>query len=76
MNQTVKKVANEGNTILLVTHEMSFVKDVADRVVFLENGKVIVDDTAEEVFTRPNNERLRTFLINAHVLEVEEDYAI
>lgn len=68
---TVRKVASEGYPILLVTHEMSFVKEVASRVIFLENGKIVVDGTAEETFRNPSNERLRTFLINSHVLEEE-----
>lgn len=69
---TVKKVASDGYPILLVTHEMSFVKDVATRVIFLENGKIVVDGTAEEIFNNPTNERLRTFLINSHVLSLDE----
>lgn len=67
--QTIKKVAREGHTILLVTHEMSFVKDVATRVIFLENGKIVVDAPTEEFFTNPKTERLKTFLVNSHVLE-------
>ncbi len=68
VNQTVKKVAAEGNTILLVTHDMNFVRSVADRVIFLENGKVVADDTAKEIFNNPKNERLKTFLLNINAI--------
>lgn len=67
--QTVRKIAAEGNTILLVTHEMNFVKSVAHRVIFLENGKIVADGTAKEVFERPSNERLKEFLININMID-------
>lgn len=66
---TVKKVAQEGNTILLVTHEMNFVKKVANRVIFLENGKVVADGTPKEIFENPSNDRLKEFLVKIHMLE-------
>lgn len=59
---TIQKVADDGNTILLVTHEMSFVRKVADRIIFLEHGKVVAWGTPEEVFGNPKNERLKEFL--------------
>ena len=68
--QTVKRAAEEGNTILLVTHEMPFVRSVAKRVIFLENGKIVADGTADEVFGNPSNERLRKFLANINMLEM------
>lgn len=66
---TVKKVAQEGNTILLVTHEMNFVKKVANRVIFLENGRVVADGTPKEIFENPSNDRLKEFLVKIHMLE-------
>lgn len=66
---TVKKVAQEGNTILLVTHEMNFVKKVANRVIFLENGKVVADGTPKDIFENPSNDRLKEFLVKIHMLE-------
>ncbi len=72
---TIRKVAAEGNTILLVTHEMNFVKNVANRIIFLDNGKVIADGTRKEIFENPTNERLRNFLANVHFLE-NTDYVI
>lgn len=72
---TVKQIAQEGNTILLVTHEMNFVKKVANRVIFLENGKVVADGTPKEIFEKPSNERLKEFLVKIHMLE-ELEYTI
>lgn len=69
---TIRKAAQEGNTILLVTHEMNFVKKVASRVIFLENGKVVKDGTAAEVFEYPDSDRLRTFLNSINMLEGAE----
>lgn len=66
---TVKQVAQEGNTILLVTHEMNFVKKVANRVIFLENGSVVADGTPQEIFENPTNDRLKEFLVKIHMLE-------
>lgn len=67
--QTVRSAAQEGNTILLVTHEMPFVRSVAKRVIFLENGKIVADGSAKSIFDNPTNERLRRFLININMLE-------
>ena len=73
--QTVRSAAQEGNTILLVTHEMPFVRSVAKRVIFLENGKIVADGTAKDIFEHPANERLKRFLININMLETGE-YAV
>lgn len=72
---TIKKAATEGNTILLVTHEMNFVKNVANRIIFLENGKIVADGTPRQIFDNPDNERLKEFLVKIHMLENME-YAI
>lgn len=66
--ETVQKAAAEDNTILLVTHEMNFVRQVANRVIFLENGHIVADGPAEEVFENPENPRLCRFLANSGVM--------
>nr|WP_035317653.1 amino acid ABC transporter ATP-binding protein [Clostridium sp. 12(A)] len=66
---TIRNAAKEGNTILLVTHEMNFVKNVANRILFLENGKIVADGTPKEIFDNPRNERLKEFLVKIHMLE-------
>jgi polar amino acid transport system ATP-binding protein len=49
-------------TMVLVTHEMSFARDFADRVMFLDRGKIVESGTPEEIFTRPSEDRTRSFL--------------
>jgi polar amino acid transport system ATP-binding protein len=54
--------ADTGTTMLLVTHEMSFARDFADRVIFMDRGTVAEDDSPEIIFDRPTNPETRTFL--------------
>lgn len=61
----IKQVASEGNTMLIVTHELAFAREVADRVVFMENGAIVEEGTAERMFTNPTAERTRQFLSKA-----------
>lgn len=68
----IKEVAKEENTILLVTHEMNFVRNVADRIIFLEGGKVVAYGTPEEVFNNPKNDRLKEFLQKISIMEGPE----
>ncbi len=58
----MKQLADEGMTMLVVTHEMGFAREVADRVVFMCDGVLAVDAPPREVFDNPENERLRAFL--------------
>jgi len=58
----VQKLAAEGMTMILVTHEMSFARDVGTRVVFMEDGVIACEGPARELLTRPSHERLRSFL--------------
>lgn len=58
----MKEVANEGLTMLVVTHEMGFAKNVADRIFFMEGGKIAVDDEPKNIFGNPQNPRLKEFL--------------
>lgn len=58
----MKGVANDGITMLVVTHEMGFAKNVANRVLFMEGGKILVDDKPDKIFNSPTNERLKEFL--------------
>ena len=58
----MKTLAREGMTMLCVTHEMGFAREVADRVIFMCDGKICEDGTPEQIFTNPENPRLRQFL--------------
>ncbi|MBW5420141.1 ATP-binding cassette domain-containing protein [Streptomyces sp. BG9H] len=63
----MRSLAQEGMTMLVVTHEMSFAREVADRVVFMDNGVIVEEGTPERVVGDPQHERTRTFL--ARVLD-------
>jgi putative lysine transport system ATP-binding protein len=58
----MKQLADEGLTMVVVTHEMGFARDVADRVVFMDKGIIEEEGTPEQIFTNPKSERTRTFL--------------
>jgi polar amino acid transport system ATP-binding protein len=60
--EVMKKLANEGMTMVCVTHEMGFAREVSDRVIFMENGCIVEVGTAEHFFTAPVEERTRLFL--------------
>ncbi|HMB47472.1 MAG TPA: amino acid ABC transporter ATP-binding protein [Afifellaceae bacterium] len=64
----VQSLAREGMTMIVVTHEMAFARDVGNRVVFMDEGRVLVDGPPTDVLDNPENERLRTFLtrLNPH----------
>ncbi|VUZ25589.1 Glutamine transport ATP-binding protein GlnQ [Acetobacterium wieringae] len=55
-------LAKEGRTMIIVTHEMGFAKEVADRVIFIHEGLIAEEGTPEDIFDRPENERLQNFL--------------
>ncbi|EIM29967.1 amino acid ABC transporter ATP-binding protein [Microvirga lotononidis] len=61
---TVKAIADEGATLLIVTHEMRFARDVSDRVVFMDQGQVVEDAPPAEIFGNPRSARLAEFLRN------------
>lgn len=58
----MKELAREGMTMVVVTHEMGFAKEVGTRVIFMESGKILEENTPKEFFEHPQNERLRSFL--------------
>jgi len=60
--QVMKDLAKEGMTMIIVTHEMGFAREVADRVLFLEKGVIIEDGAPKDVFEKPKHERTRAFL--------------
>ena len=60
--KVMKELADTGLTMLVVTHEMGFAKEVADRVVFMNNGIIEEEGTPEEIFNNPKKERTREFL--------------
>ena len=60
--KVIKELANEKRTMVIVTHEMNFARDVADRVIFMDNGIVVEEGDAYELITNPKKERTKRFL--------------
>lgn len=60
--RVMKELAEEGMTMVVVTHEMGFAREVANRVIFMEGGYIVEEGTPEEIFGNPKNERTREFL--------------
>ena len=58
----MKKLATSGMTMLVVTHEMSFAREVADRMIFFDQGKIVEEGTPEHIFTAPKEDRTKLFL--------------
>lgn len=64
--QVVLELAKDGMTMVIVTHEMEFAKAVADRIIFLDRGEIIEEDTPQEFFAYPKTERAKKFLNTFH----------
>ena len=58
----IRKLADEGTTMVIVTHEMAFAREIADHVVFMEGGIIVEEGTSNQIFTSPKEERTRKFL--------------
>ncbi|MFP3919333.1 amino acid ABC transporter ATP-binding protein [Lysinibacillus telephonicus] len=72
--QVMKDIAKEGTTMLVVTHEMGFAKDVANKVIFMDGGNIVEEGTPHEIFVTPKEERTQRFL--RRVLPGEFDFDI
>ncbi|MDA1806493.1 amino acid ABC transporter ATP-binding protein [Bacillus cereus group sp. BY32LC] len=62
--QVMKELAEEGMTMVIVTHEMNFARDVADRVIFMDDGKIVEEAPPAQFFSAPSHERAKQFLRN------------
>ncbi len=62
--KVIRTLAAEHMTMMVVTHELSFARDVADRVIFMDKGKIIEEGTPDKIFSNPTNERTKGFLGN------------
>ena len=60
--EVMKTLANDGMTMVVVTHEMGFAREVADRVIFIDEGVIAEEGTPEEIFKNPKCDRLKDFL--------------
>ena len=59
---TIKKVAEQGVPVLIVTHEIDFAREVSNKVIFMENGTVVEEGTPREIFVEPKQERTKQFI--------------
>ena len=60
--EILKDIAKDGMTMIVVTHEMNFAREFADRVVFMDKGMIVEEGTSKAIFDHPKNERLKEFL--------------
>ena len=60
--EVIKNIAKEGLTMIIVTHEMAFARDVSNHVVFMHDGVICEEGTPEEIFTNPQQEETKAFL--------------
>ena len=60
--EVMKELAREGMTMIVVSHEMGFAREVADRVVMMDDGLIVEEGTARHFFTNPTQERTKSFL--------------
>jgi polar amino acid transport system ATP-binding protein len=58
----MRELANEGMTMVIVTHEMGFAREVANRIIFIDEGVIKEENSPKEFFENPKNERLKEFL--------------
>ena len=58
----IERLANDGMTMICVTHEMNFAREVADKIVFMDFGEIVEANTPERFFSNPSQERTRLFL--------------
>ena len=73
--QVLKLLVQEGWTMIIVTHELNFAKDVADRVILMEDGNIVEQNSAAQFFGNPQKERTKQFLLQAK-MPMELDYSI
>lgn len=71
----IQKIANDGYTMVIVSHEMNFIKKISNRVIFLDGGHIIEDGSPKEVFENPRSNRAREFFIKMEILK-DPEYVI
>ena len=60
--QVIKQLAEERMTMIIVTHEMNFAREISDRIIFMDDGQIVVDGVPDDIFVNPDHPRIRTFL--------------
>lgn len=64
--KVIKKLASEGLTMIIVTHEMEFAKEVSDKIIFMEDGNIVEIGSSEKIFNNPDNQRTKEFLTKTY----------
>jgi polar amino acid transport system ATP-binding protein len=64
--KVMRELAEEGMTMVVVTHEMGFAREVADHVIFMDKSVIVEEGSPEQIFDNPENERTRDFLSRVH----------
>lgn len=73
--ETIKNVAADGNTMIIVSHEMNFVKNVSTKTIFMEGGNIVEMGPTKEFFDAPKNMRTKQFLLKNHI-QIQPEYSI
>jgi polar amino acid transport system ATP-binding protein len=60
--QVIKNLAEERMTMIIVTHEMNFAREISDRIIFMDDGQIVVDGVSDDIFVNPEHPRIKTFL--------------
>jgi len=60
--QVIKKLAEERMTMIIVTHEMNFAREISDRIIFMDDGQIVIDGVPDDIFVNPDHPRIQTFL--------------
>lgn len=60
--QVIKQLAEERMTMIIVTHEMNFAREISDRIIFMDDGQIVVDGVPDDIFVNPEHPRIQTFL--------------
>ena len=70
--KVIKELAAEKMTMVIVTHEMNFAKDVSDRMIFMDKGNIVEENTPEQFFDNPETDRAKQFLNSFHYETVKK----
>ncbi len=58
----IKNLADERMTMVIVTHEMNFAREISDRIIFMDDGQIVIDGVPDDIFVNPDHPRIQTFL--------------
>ena len=74
--KVIRDVADSGKTMIIVSHEMNFIFDICDKVIFLDGGKVLEEGTPRQVMVNTNNERIKQFVAKVNFINFDDQYVI